>query len=161
MSYLDRIVITPRQAGLGSAIRPAAERLLVASALLLQQEQKAMLLLERDEVGQICDLICHHGRQSELDSSNKGLQPVIQMVHRYGAELLDTLGQVWPNYAAPESLGVLTDGQDIYFSPDSPSVMDKDWFLYAARGEIRVCSLLGRNTPLSRLLAPEKTAIFH
>lgn len=65
------------------------------------------------------------------------------------------------DYATPENLGVLTDGEDVLFSPDSPSILSEDWFLQVAWGDLRLYSLLGRRSALSLLLTAERTAIIH
>ena len=161
MCFSEPTVVASHIDQVGQKLRPVAHRLLAASTLLLLREDRTILLLERSPNGHVLDAICQRGRRSGFAGVDAGTQSVIQTVRREGAKLIDELVQIWPNYAVPDNLGIITDGQDIYFSPDMPSAQDEDWFLQAAWGEMRLCSLLGRRTPISQLLISKKTAIIH
>ncbi len=161
MYHPDITVSVPSQDPVDHALHGIAARFVAASTVMLQREKKNFLMIERSPQGLSLDMIGQRGERCGIMASPTGAHANILMVRRHGDKLIDALAKLWPSYAVPDSLGIITDGQAVYFSPDSPSLQDEEWFLRAARGDTRLCCLSGRPTALSRLLVPQRIAIIH
>jgi hypothetical protein len=117
-----------------------ARQFLSNSQILLAHYDHGLLLFERQQCGLQLTMVARSGERYHLDADRPS-QLVAPLI-RDGSVVLGRLAAIWPDYAAPQRLGIVSDGKSLCFSPDDPEVSRADWFASVLRGDIRLSSLM-------------------
>lgn len=145
-----------------SEMLPAISDFLTAGQTLLQGLAENLLVVERGDEGVGIGILARDGRLTELPYGHDAVSRALVPLLHHGAILLDALSLIWPHYAVPARLSVLTDGRDICFSPDRPDMRSPDWLAEAVGGSLQLWSLRGREAgSLMSFLGCDRTVSIH